>query len=150
MNIDWFLGFMWLDGQNIFGRRVRLVGQATKSETDHAGWVPWRLSTFTPYISFLFKSKISPGVFTSDSIVKDWKDWIQACFLELTLHAKPFQPKMFQKLAFATQKNCFPSNFRISLAHIPLCNNIVTQVSNYFSENKQRTQNTGLFGCTIL
>ena len=28
---------MWLDGQNIFGRRVRLVGQATKSETDHAG-----------------------------------------------------------------------------------------------------------------
>ena len=104
LNIDWFLGFMWLDGQNIFGRRVRLVGQATKSETDHAGWVPWRLSTFTPYISFLFKSKISPGVFTSDSIVKDCKDWIQACFLVLTLHAKPFQPKCFRNWLLQLRK----------------------------------------------
>ena len=54
--------------------------------------------------------------------------------------------QLLQKLAFATQKNYF----RISLAHIPLCNNIVTQVSNYFSESKKRKQNTGLFGCTIL
>ena len=132
LNIDWFLGFMWLDGQNIFGRRVRLVGQATKSETDHAGWVPWRLSTFTPHISFLFDSKYPQKYLLQTVLSKIVRIEFKPVFSNWHYMPFLFSQKCCRNWLLQLRKTVFrhilaPRGPRISLANIPVCNNNVTQ-----------------------